>query len=155
MVGKPLPFTKEREKNWERGKGALCFVAVLTDRGGGGDLVKLYRHQSKMSSSKKFDRKGTLRQVFIRVYRLDIHSVILVLSLWFNTLVLLETKFCRSLTLCIWPVSEPTKFLDHPKQKPRRGGGLRQIQTCRKVPIEVNFFIWRLFALVSVHCTVN
>ncbi len=26
-----------------------------------------------------------------------------------------------------------------PKQKPRRGGGLRQINTCRKVPIQVNF----------------
>jgi hypothetical protein len=35
----------------------------------------LYRHQSKMSSSKKFDLKWTLRQVFIRVYRLEIHTV--------------------------------------------------------------------------------
>ncbi len=26
-----------------------------------------------------------------------------------------------------------------PKQKPRRGGGLRQIITCRKVPLQVNF----------------
>jgi hypothetical protein len=39
----------------------------------------------------------------------------------------------RSLTLCIWPYSEPTKLLDYPKQKPRRGGGLRQIYTCRKI----------------------
>ncbi len=38
----------------------------------------------------------------------------------------------RSLTLCIWPDSEPTKLLDHPKQNPRRGGGLRQINTCQK-----------------------
>ncbi len=50
----------------------------------------------------------------------------------------LETKFCRSLTLCIWPDSEATKLLDHPKQKPRRGGGLRQINICRKVPLQVN-----------------
>ncbi len=28
----------------------------------------------------------------------------------------------------------PTKLLHHPKQKPRKGGGLRQINTCRKVP---------------------
>ena len=53
--------------------------------------------------------------------------------------VVLETIFCRSLTLCFWPDSEPTKLLDHPKQKPRRGGGLRQINTRRKVPLQVNF----------------
>ncbi len=54
--------------------------------------------------------------------------------------VVLETIFCMSLTLCIWPDSEPTKLLDQPKQKPRRGGGLRQINTCRKVPTQVNYF---------------
>ncbi len=47
--------------------------------------------------------------------------------------VVLETIFCKSLTLCFWPGSETTKLLHHPKQKPRRGGGLRQINTCRKV----------------------
>ncbi len=30
--------------------------------------------------------------------------------------VLLETIFFRSLILCIWPDSEPTKLADHPKQ---------------------------------------
>ncbi len=40
----------------------------------------------------------------------------------------MENIFCRSLTLCIGPDSEHTKLLDHPKQNPRRGGGLRQ--TC-------------------------
>ncbi len=40
---------------------------------------------------------------------------------------------CRSLTLCTWPDSVTTKLLDHPKQKLRRGGGLRQINICRKV----------------------
>ncbi len=30
--------------------------------------------------------------------------------------------------------SKPTKLLDYPK-KPLRGGGLRQINTCRKVPL--------------------
>ncbi len=53
--------------------------------------------------------------------------------------VLLKTIFCRSFTLCIWPDSEPTKLLDHPRQKPRRGGGLRQINTYREVPLHVNF----------------
>ncbi len=32
----------------------------------------------------------------------------------------------------IWPDPEPTKLLEHPKQSPRRGGGLRQINTCQK-----------------------
>ncbi len=36
-----------------------------------------YRHQSKMSSAKKLTCKGTLRQVFIRVYRLEIQTVML------------------------------------------------------------------------------
>jgi hypothetical protein len=44
--------------------------------------------------------------------------------------VVLVTIFCRS----FWPDSEPTKLLCHHKQKTRRGGGLRQINTCRKVP---------------------
>ncbi len=48
---------------------------------------------------------------------------------------LLETIFCRSLTLCIRPHSEPTKLLDHPQTPPWRGGGLRQITTCLKVPV--------------------
>jgi hypothetical protein len=104
--------------------------------------------------------------VFIRVYRLEIQSDMLVfstllcellplkLSLWFNSplppslsqavyitnrvygwkwvwcgKILLKTIFCRSLTLCICTGSEPTKLLDHPEQKPRRGGGLRQKKT--------------------------
>jgi hypothetical protein len=45
----------------------------------------------------------------------------------------------RSYTLCIWPDSEPTKSLYHPKQKLRRRGGLRQKNTCRQVPLQVDF----------------
>jgi hypothetical protein len=41
----------------------------------------------------------------------------------------------RSYTLCTRPDSEPIKLLYHPKQKPRGGGGLRQINTCRQVPL--------------------
>jgi hypothetical protein len=121
-----------------------------------------------MSSSKKLTSKGTLRQELIRDFRLQILSIILVFStqlyiccssnlLSRSTLppfpvskystyrkyvdggercwVLLETIFCRSLSLCSWPDSEPTKL----KQKPRRGGGLRQMNTCRKAPLKVNF----------------
>jgi hypothetical protein len=46
--------------------------------------------------------------------------------------------------------SEHTKLVDHPKQKPRRGGGLRQINTCSKIPLQVHFFRWRHFALPSM-----
>ncbi len=57
-------------------------------------------------------------------------------SLWLGVgggcWVVLETIFCRSLTLCFWPDSEPTKLLHYPKQKPRRGRGLRQINTCAR-----------------------
>ncbi len=45
----------------------------------------------------------------------------------------------KSYTLCIWPDSEPTKLLYRPKQKPWRGGGLRQISTCHQVHLQVNF----------------
>ncbi len=55
--------------------------------------------------------------------------------------VVLETVFCRSLTLCFWSDSEPRKLHYHPKQKPWRGGGLRQIKTCRKVILQANFFL--------------
>ncbi len=64
--------------------------------------------------------------------------------------VVLETIFCRSLTLYIRPDAEPTNLIDQPKQKPRRGGGLRQINTCCKVPLYVNFFRWRPFELLSI-----
>jgi hypothetical protein len=75
--------------------------------------------------------------------------------------VLLETIFCRSLTLCIWPDSEPTKLPDHPKQKPRRGEGLRQINTCRTVTLQVKFFdeeilLWCLYSIsYTVYITVE
>ncbi len=49
------------------------------------------------------------------------------------TNVIHNNKYGRSLTLYILPYSEPTKSLDYPKQKPRRGGGLRKIYTCRKI----------------------
>ncbi len=36
------------------------------------------------------------------------------------------------------------------KQKPRRGGGLRQINTCRRVPLQVNFYNNNILALLSI-----
>ncbi len=58
-------------------------------------------------------------------------------------------EVCWSLTLCIWPDSEPTNLLYHPKQNPRREEGLSQICTCREVPLQVNFFGWRHLTLLS------
>jgi hypothetical protein len=38
-------------------------------------------------------------------------------------------------------IQEPTKLMDHPKRKPKGGGGgLRQINTGRKVTLQVKFF---------------
>jgi hypothetical protein len=31
-------------------------------------------------------------------------------------------------------------MLYHPRQKLKRGGGLRQINTCRQGPLQVNFY---------------
>jgi hypothetical protein len=111
----------------------------------------LYRHQSKMSSSKILACKGTLRQVFIRVYRLEVQLVMLVFStqlcelLSFNLLSGLTlpppfpcvNKYTVLFTrVCKW---EGYGVLD-----------LRQINTCRKVSLQVNFFRWRPFALPSI-----
>ena len=91
-----------------------------------------------MLSSKKFTCKWTVRQVFIRVYRLEIQSVMLVFS----------TEFCELLPL---PQPSLQKLLDHPKQNLGEEGGLRQINTCRKVPLQVNFLdddilLWCLYS---------
>ncbi len=61
--------------------------------------------------------------------------------------VVLVTIFCRSLTTCFWPDSEPTQLLYHPK--PKRAGGLREINTCCIVPLQVNFFRQQHLELLS------
>ncbi len=68
--------------------------------------------------------------------------------------VLLETIFCGRLTLCILPNPEPTKLVGQPKQKPRRGGGFRQINTCLKFPLHINFLdddilLWFLCTVIN------
>ncbi len=47
---------------------------------------------------------------------------------------------CRKLTLCFWPDFEPTKLIYHDLPPQTKGGGLRQKNTCRKVPLQVNLF---------------
>ncbi len=61
--------------------------------------------------------------------------------------VLLETIFCR--------IQNLEKLLVHPKQKPRKGGGLIQINTCSTVPLQVIFVdddILHCFLSVSSFC---
>jgi hypothetical protein len=109
-------------------------------------LINYIDTKAKCRNLKKnWPVKRTLRQVFIRVYRLEIQSDTLIFStrlcellplepfLWFNSSPLLpcvKVQFYRQCVAggvescwrpCIWPDSEPTKLLDHPKQKPRGG----------------------------------
>ncbi len=110
-----------------------------------------------MSSSKKIDCKETLRQVFIRVYWLEMQSVVLVIS----------NQLCKLLPLSpsLWFKSPPSPLPYVKTEKVycfvctstvcKRGGGygvlgLRQKNTCHKVPLQVNCFRWRHFALPSM-----
>ena len=62
--------------------------------------------------------------------------------------VLLETIFCRSFTLYIWPDSEPTKLLDHhPKQNHRRGGGPQTDKHLPQSPFTCKYFQMTTFCI--------
>ncbi len=87
---------------------------------------------------KKLTCKGTLRHVLLEFIDWRYSQPFKKPSLWFTyppplpcvgggeeCWVLSEAIFCRSLTICIWPDSEPTKFIDLPKLK----GGHRKINT--------------------------
>ncbi len=76
---------------------------------------------------KKLTCKWTLRQVFIRVYRLEIQSV----TCWYFRPSFV-TCSCCPLTPSLW-VNPP------PPPPPPPRAGVRQIKTCRKVSFKVNF----------------
>ncbi len=112
-------------------------------------LINYNRHQSKMSSSKILTCKGTMRQMFIRVYRLEIQSVMLVLS----------THLCEGFAPLFGSNLSPPPFpvwisILYSRMQCVRGEigvlGLRQINTCRKVQLQVNLFRCRHFALPSM-----
>ncbi len=106
---------------------------------------------SHLGTFKILTCKGTLRLVLIRVYRLEIQQVMLVFS----------TQYCEMLplfpSLCSNPPPSPlpcvNKYTVHTYTVCKRGNGVlgfRQINTCRKVPSQLNFFRWRHFAMPSM-----
>jgi hypothetical protein len=114
----------------------------------------LCRYQSKMPRHlKKLTCKGILWKVFIRVYRLEIQSAKLVFRHSF-------VNCCLSPLLSGWALPPPPfpvliNILYTRIQCVCGGGGcgilgLRQINTCSKVHLQVNFVRWRHFALPSM-----
>jgi hypothetical protein len=101
---------------------------------------QIYSRQSKMLSSKKFACTGTLRQEFIRVYCLEIQSVMLVFSI----------QLCELLPLspALWINSPPLTCVNvyvsilYTRIQCVRGLvlGLRHVNTCRKVPLQKKIF---------------
>jgi hypothetical protein len=100
-----------------------------------------------LHSLQLFTCKVSLRQVFIRVYRLEIQSVMLSFL----------TQLCELLPLSpfalVQLIPHPcmNKYIVYMYTVCKGGGyvvlGLRQINTCRKVPLQVNFFWWLYFGL--------
>jgi hypothetical protein len=92
--------------------------------------------KAKCRHLKKFTCKGKLRQVFIRVYRLEIQSVMLLFS----------TKLCELLPPSLWfsPSPSPTPSCTCTGTVCNEGDGESQMDNswC-KVPLQVNFFRWR------------
>ncbi len=84
---------------------------------------------------------------FLRVYRLEIKPVMLIFSTHLSEMLPLLPSLCFNL-----PPSCVNKYIVYTHSVCWGGGGygvlcLRQINTCRKVPLQVNFFRWRHFAL--------
>ncbi len=61
----------------------------------------------------------------------------------------------RSYTLGVCPDSKLKKLLYYPKQKPRRREGLRQINTCSQIPLQVIFKKSRHLGLESISYLVH
>jgi hypothetical protein len=119
----------------------LIFSDFATDHG----LINYIETKAKGCHLKKFTCKGTLRQVFIIVYRLELH---------FNHMLVFLTQLCEVLTL---PSPHPLPSVNKYKvciHYTVCKGGLRQINTCRKVSLQVNFLdddilLWCQYTVVS------
>ncbi len=102
-----------------------------------------------MSPSKKFTCKGTLRQVFIWVYRLEIQSVMLYFWPSIVNCCPCHLSLSQLYPFCLFPV---WKSILYTFQCVRGRGvyvvlDLRQMNTCCKITLQVNLFRWRHFAL--------
>ncbi len=110
-------------------------------------LINYIDTKAKCCHLKTITCKGTLRQGFIKVYKLEIQSV---------TLVFFRPSFvacCPSNLLSRSTLPSPFPVLINILYTRKGGGGirgLRQIYTCRKAPLQVNIFTWRHFALPSM-----
>ncbi len=103
-------------------------------------LINYKDTKAKFLHLKKFTCKGTLRLVFLRVYRLEIQSVILVIfypALW-----------------TVAPFPCVNKYTLYTYTECKGGGGVLVIKqmnnTCPKTPLQVNSVRWRHFALPSM-----
>jgi len=91
--------------------------------------------------------KGTLRQVFIKVYRLDIQSVMVV---FWPSFVFCCPSNLLSGSLSPFPVWLSVLYTSIQCVRGREVWGplgLSQINTCRKDPLTGQFFRWQHFAL--------
>jgi hypothetical protein len=122
-------------------------------------LITYINIKEKCRHLKKLTCKGTLRQVFIRIYTGDTvgHVGIIDPALWIVALLTI------SLVQHLPPLPCVKCLLYYTYTACKRGGegfgilGLRQINTCRKVPLQFNFLIWRHFLSSSMspillHC---
>jgi hypothetical protein len=107
---------------------------------------------SKHGPNNYKDNKPSSLLVFNRVYRLEKQSVMLVFSP-LSFVNCCPSNLLSSSTLPPPPFPMWISGL-YTRIQCVRGGygiiGLRQINTCRKVPLQVNFFRWRHFAFPSV-----
>jgi hypothetical protein len=76
-------------------------MLIFSDFDGDHGLINYIETKAKGCHLKKFTCKGTLRQVFIRVYRLELH---------FNHILVVLTQLCELLSPKL--LDEETKQLD-------------------------------------------
>ncbi len=121
----------------------------------GHELINYIDTKIKWCHLKTLTGKRTLRQAFIRVYRLEqwdtvSHVGIFDPALW--TVVALPFSLVQLISFLL-PCVHKDSIL-YTRIPCVRGGygvlGLRQINTCRKIPLQVNFFRWLHFALPSM-----
>ncbi len=116
-------------------------------------LINYIDTKAKCRHLKNLTGKGTLRQVSIRVYRLEMQSVLLVFSIQLCELLPLYSNLHSGSPLSPFLVWFWTLYVYYTRIQRVRGGYgvlyLRQINTCRNVSSQVNFFRWWHFALPS------